>query len=328
MSGRRRVSVITLGGTIASVPDSYGNDAVPRLTAEQLVESVPLIHTLADLELHSYRQYPSGDLTFDDIVELARLIEAQAEGVDGVVVTQGTDTLEESSFLLDQLLRTEIPVVMTGAMRNAGLPGADGPANLLAAVRIAACDEARGLGPVVVFADEIHLPRFVRKTHSSSVTAFESSNLGPIGWVTEERVRVLVRPVSRPAMIRLDKVGPCPTVGIITFGLGSSPLKPDHVVGFQGLVLEAFGGGHVPSRTIQSLVEIQELIPVVFASRTGAGELYRSTYSFPGSERDLLDRGFVSAGSLDGLKARVLLSLLLATGADAHEVAEAFGSLP
>lgn len=327
MSGRRRVSVITLGGTIASVPDSHGNDAVPRLTGDQLVGSVPLIREVADLELHSFRQYPSGDLALDDIVELARLIEAQAEGVDGVVITQGTDTLEETSFLLDQLLPMDTPVVLTGAMRNAGLPGADGPANLLAAVRVAASDEAGGLGPVVVFADEIHLPRFVRKTHASSVTAFESPNLGPIGWVTEERVRVPVRPVSRPALLRIAEVGSCPAVGIIKMGLGNAPLRPDHVVGFQGLVVEVFGGGHVPSHTIQSLVAIQELMPVVFASRTGAGELYRSTYSFPGSERDLLARGFISAGTLDGPKARVLLSLLLATGADADEVAEAFGSL-
>ncbi len=327
MSGKRRVSVITLGGTIASVPDAHGHDAVPRLTAEQLVESVPMVREAADLELQTFRQYPSGDLTLDDIVELARVIEQQADAVDGVVVTQGTDTLEESAFVLDLLVRTDVPVVLTGAMRNSGLPGADGPANLLAAVRVAASDEARGLGPLVVFADAIHLPRFVRKTHASSVTAFESPQLGPIGWVTEERVRVPVRPDIRPAHVGLEDVGPCPAVGIITMGLGNAPLRLEHVAGLEGLVVEAFGGGHVPSYTVDSLVAIQELIPVVFASRTGAGELYRSTYKFPGSERDLLARGFVSAGSLDGPKARALLSLLLAAGAGADEIATAFGSL-
>lgn len=145
-----RIAVITLGGTIASVPDSNGNDAVPRMTAEALFDAVPQARKLATLTSHSFRQYPSGDLSLADILELASLIEdmAQAQDTDGVVITQGTDTLEETSFLLDLLLATDLPVVFTGAMRNHGLPGADGPANLLGAVQVATNHQSRGLGRV------------------------------------------------------------------------------------------------------------------------------------------------------------------------------------
>lgn len=324
-TGRPRVCVITLGGTIASVPDSAGRDAVPRLSAEELVSSVPLVDEVAELDLQTFRQCPSGDLTLDDAVELAGLVNGSAEQYDGIVITQGTDTLEESAYVLDQLVRTEVPVVLTGAMRNAGLPGADGPANLLGSVRVAASEVARGLGVLVVFADQIHLARFVRKVATSSVAAFESPNLGPVGWVTEDRVRVQARPQDRSPAVRTEDLDrPVPPVGIIKLGMGAAPPRQAHVEGMAGLVVEVFGGGHVPGYLVEQLVEIDRSIPVVFASRTGSGELYRSTYRFPGSERDLLERGLVSAGHLDGLKARLLLSLLLASGADRDDIAAAF----
>lgn len=319
------ISVITLGGTIASVADARGHDAVPELSPSQLLESVPMAAQVVSVRLTSFRQYPSGDLTLQDIVELARLIEAECESADGVVITQGTDTLEETSYLLDLLLTTDSPVVLTGAMRNAGLPGADGPANLLAALRVAASADARGMGPLVVFGDEVHLPRFVRKTHSGSVTAFASPNAGPVGWVTEDRVRLPLVPRTRPLPVPLERVGTSiPAIGIVKVGLGSAPLDLQAAAGLEGLVVEVLGGGHVPSAHVESLVALHERIPVVMATRTGAGELYRSTYAFPGSEKDLLERGIVSAGWLDGPKARILLALLLSITADRQEIERGF----
>lgn len=319
------VSVITLGGTIASVANAQGHDAVPELSPSDLFDSVPIAKDLARLRLHSFRQYPSGDLTFKDIVELARLVEREGEVVDGIVITQGTDTLEETSYMLDLLVRTDTPVVMTGAMRNAGLPGADGPANLLAALRVASSTAARGLGPLVVFGDEIHLPRFVRKMHSSSVTAFASPTAGPLGWVTEDRVRIPLVPRGRLEGIAIDALTtPLATVGVIKVGLGAAPLRSEHVVGLDGLVVEAMGGGHVPRSIVDSLSALHDQLPVVMATRTGAGELYESTYGFPGSEKDLLARGIVSAGWLDGAKARVLLTLLLSSASDRSEIREGF----
>ena len=324
-----RVLVVTLGGTIASVPDQAGYDAVPRLSPEQLVASVPGVEHVAELCTESFRQYPSGDLSVADVVELAALVRERGADVDGVVITQGTDTLEETSFLLELLLgRDAPPVALTGAMRNSGLAGADGPGNLLAALRVAASPLARDVGPVVVFADEIHLPRFVRKLHSASIHAFGSPTTGPIGWVIEDRVRIPLVPRRRgPVCTPDDLPATIPEVGILRLGLGSGPVRPEHVAGFDGLVVEAFGGGHVPSPVVDSLSEIAARIPVVMATRTGAGELYEATYAFPGSERDLLDRGLISAVALDGAKARLQLILLLAGHADRATIRESFETL-
>lgn len=325
-----RVAVITLGGTIASVPDSNGNDAVPKMTAEALFDAVPQARKLATLTSHSFRQYPSGDLSLGDILELAGLIEdmAQAQDIDGVVITQGTDTLEETSFLLDLLLATDLPVVLTGAMRNPGLPGADGPANLLGAVRVATNHQSRGLGPVVVFNDEIHLPRFVRKMHSASTAAFSSPNAGPIGWINEGRVRVPLRPAARTRPVPRELVASSrlPRVALLKLGLDveDSLIRLVLQEGFDGIVIETFGGGHVPCQLMSSLAKAADELPVVFASRTGAGELYESTYGFPGSERDLLAHGLLSSGMLDGLKSRLLLTILLATGATRDEITQRF----
>lgn len=319
-----RVAVFTLGGTIASVPQSDGADAVPRLGPEELIAAIPQAHHLADLSLMPFRQYPSGDLKIEDIVALAEQIDAVAAEFDGFVVTQGTDTLEETSFLLELLLDTDRPVVLTGAMRNSGLPGADGPANMLAALRVAISPDARGIGPLVVFSDEIHLPRFVRKTHSSRIAAFTSPNAGPIGWINEDRVRIALRPRARNGTFDRSRLGAIPNVAVISIGLGSPPLDAASIAGYAGLVIQGFGGGHVPGAMVQSLAEAVAVKPVVLATRTGAGEIYESTYAFPGSERDLLQHGLVSAGSLDAYKARLLLTLLIATGVDRRTIEARF----
>jgi len=302
------------------------------LSPAELLAAVPAAATIAEITVESFRQYPAGDLSIDDVVELAELIRQRAGDVDGFVVTQGTDTLEETSYLLDLLLGDHDgdspPVVLTGAMRNAALPGADGPANILSAVRVAISPEAAGLGPLVVFADEIHLPRFVRKVHSSSVGAFVSPGTGPLGWVTEDRVRIPLVPRDPTPTVRLRRSGPLPTVGIIKIGLGTGPILREHVTGMDGLVVEAFGGGHVPGAIVESVARISSSIPVVMVTRTGGGEVYESTYSFPGSERDLLERGIISGHWLDGAKARVLLILLLASGADRSVIQARFAEAP
>lgn len=325
---RPRLLVVTLGGTVASVPAEGAAGAAPRLGPAELLRSVPEARRLADIESLSFRQYPSGDLVIGDVVELAELIRTRSALVDGVVVLQGTDTLEETSYLLELLLGADgPPVVLTGAMRNPSVPGADGPANIMAAIRVAASDQAAGLGPLVVFADQIHLPRFVRKTHTSSVAAFGSPNTGPIGWVTENRVRIPLAPRGYRTPFRTEQlVTPLPTVGMVTMGLGSGPLLDGHVVGMDGLVVEAFGGGHVPGTIVDSLAEVNDRIPVVLVTRTGAGELYESTYDFPGAERDLLGRGLISGSAFGAAKARLLLICLLASGAGREEMRSHFGS--
>lgn len=321
------VSVLALGGTIAST--GSGGGVTPSLTADQLVESVPRLAEVARIDGATFRQVPSPELTLDDLIALAEEIERRlSRGDAGVVVTQGTNTIEETAFVLDVLVDADSPVVVTGAMRNPTLAGADGPANLLAAVSTAASPEARGLGTVVVFADEILAARYVRKAHTQSVSPFQSSPIGPIGWLSEGVVRVGARPVGR-RHLALSRSGEPPPVALLTFGQGDEGRLVSAIVsaGYRGLVVEATGGGHVTARSVPELERLAGEMPVVLTSRTGAGELLRRTYSFVGSEVDLMQRGLIPAGAMTAAQARMLVRLLLAAGAAVDEVRQAFAAL-
>ena len=362
MEGRCGLKVVlfTLGGTIAMAgaggrgdvggvdPDGGGGagadggarGVVARLTGAELTASVAgLGATGVELDVRDAQAVPSANLTFGQVVSVVQAASrAVAEGARGVVVTQGTDTLEETSFLADLVWPHEEPLVFTGAMRNPTLAGADGPANLLASVLTAASDEARGLGALVVFNDEIHAPRWVRKGHSTSTATFVSPNAGPIGQVVEGRVRVLARPPRRDRVLlegvlagvgegeeatvsRFDES----RVALYTVSLDDDGLLLNGIADTHaGLVIAGYGVGHVPSALAPVLGSLAERIPVVLASRTGAGSVLRHTYGAIGSEVDLQRRGLINAGLLDPYKARVLLRLLLAAGAGREEIAKAF----
>ena len=321
------VTYFALGGTIASIREPGRSGAAPALTATELLRSIALPDSV-EVDVVQFLQVPSPEITITDIIRLHEAIRAAVtNGARGIVVSQGTDTLEESAFLLDLLWEGPEPIVLTGAMRGPSLPGSDGPANLVAAVQVAACELVRGCGVVVVFNDEIHAARFARKTHTSNPAAFCSPTLGPIGWIAEGRPVVATRPVP---MQRLPspKTTLVPPVALITMGLGDEGLLLQAVakLGYQGLVVEAFGGGHMRAASVPVLAELSATMPVVLASRTGAGQVLRGTYDFPGSEMDLLRRGLVHGGYLDGLKARLLLSLCLANKMSQRQIAQTFGS--
>jgi L-asparaginase len=319
------IALFTLGGTIAMAGHSV--NGVKRLTGADLVTAVPSLAEVP-LEVYDTHAVPSPDLTFTQVLDLvdaaSRAVEA---GATGVVVTQGTDTLEETAFLVDLIWPHASPFVLTGAMRNPTLAGADGPANLLAAARTAAAPEARELGALVVLNDEIHAARGVRKTHSTSTASFASPDSGPIGHVIEGQVRILVRPVRRkplPAQPGTASLRAA-RVALYTASLDDdAPLLADIPRFYQGLVVAGFGVGHVPSALAPVLGDLAERIPVVLTSRTGAGSVLRQTYGAVGSETDLQRRGLINGGLLDPYKARVLLRLLLADGADRSAVADAF----
>ncbi|HKC28604.1 MAG TPA: asparaginase [Jatrophihabitans sp.] len=330
---RQRLLIIACGGTISSarVGDAIG--ASPTLTAQQLVADLPQLAAIADIEASTFSMLPSPHMTLDEVLRLLRFIDGRLDAepaVDGVVVTHGTDTLEEVAFALDLLWRHDRPLVVTGAMRNSSVPGSDGPANLVAAALTAASPAAAGLGVLVVVNDEIHAARFARKSHTASVATFRSPTIGPIGYLAEGDPRIVLAPRQRLPLRRVpDSVLDSP-VALLKMAIGEDDRLLGHVVaaGYRGVVIEGFGGGHVTREIADSpaLAELLAQVPVVLSSRAGAGEPLRRTYSgFAGSEIDLLGRGLISSGALDGPKSRVLLTLLLATGADEDEIRLAFG---
>jgi L-asparaginase len=322
--------VVALGGTIAMTAEHGRAGVAPALDAEALVEAVPGLHGLAKIETESFARVPGAHLTLPDLLRLAcRIDQLAGEGVEGIVVTQGTDTIEESAMALDLLLTTDHPVVVTGAMRDPAQPGADGPANVRGAVLVAASDRARGMGVLVSMNDEIHAARFVRKTHTSRPSAFGSPGAGPVGWTAEDRVRIPLR-LSRRVHVDLPpQAGTIAPVALVTAALGDDgrmlPALPRH--GYKGVVVAGFGVGHVTEPMVEGLIGLAREIPVVLASRTGAGETFTSTYGFPGSERDLLGRGLIPAGALAAPQARVLLALALSAGWSTTSIAAAYDAL-
>jgi L-asparaginase len=310
-----KIALLATGGTVAMTSDD-GAGARPTVSGQALAAMGGWGEDIV-VEARQVLQKPSASLTLADVATLAEAIEAAvAEGFAGVVVTHGTDTIEETAFALGLMLSVDAPVVLTGAMRTPDQPGADGPANIATAVRVAASVEARGLGPLVVFGDEIHAGALVRKTHTQRAAAFSSFPFGPIGLIAEGRVRITLRPA--PSALTLRPIGPVPVVPILHAGMD---LEPETIEAFLdapigGLVLAAAGGGHVSARSADALEKLAIRVPVILASRTGAGAVLTKSYGYDGGEMDLIGRGLIPAGPLRAVQARILLQLLLSNIAD------------
>ena len=338
-----RIHVLALGGTIAMV---QGEKAVrPGLLAENLISALPELSQLADFNAETVSKLGSFDLTLDSLLKLATHIQniSGRSIADGVVITQGTDTLEETAFLLDVVLDVEIPVVVIGAMRNPLMISADGPGNLLAAVRTIISPEVREsegkLGVLVTMLDTIHTARHVAKTDSSRIDAFSSPPTGPMGVLVEDRVRIHMYP-DRNWKIAFKDICPGTSpaamqdhpkqVGLVTIGLDESGgflralCESEDLLGYDGLVLAAMGGGHIPGCLTDYVSAIATRVPVLITSRTGSGILLRKTYEMIGAEIDLANRGTINAGSLPPLKARILLTLMLMAKAKPEQIKEIF----
>jgi L-asparaginase len=322
-----RVAVGSLGGTITMTAVGPGG-VRPTLGAADLVEALGPAGDGLDVTAATLATLPGASLTTDDVLDALRWADAQvAGGAAGAVLVQGTDTLEETAYLLDLHWARSEPLVVTGAMRPPAAPGADGPANLVAAVRTAAAPAARGRGVLVVLDDEIHAAARVRKTSSTATGAFVSPVFGPLG-VLVEGDPVFRNALDRPAPLALPPRGTAPWVPLLEAALGEdgTTLRAVCDAGCAAVVVSAFGAGHVSAAAAEVVGEVVAAgTPVVVASRTGSGTTLTRTYGFPGSEPDLAARGACLAGWLDARKARILVRSLLAAGAGQSELRAELG---
>jgi L-asparaginase len=330
-----RIHILALGGTIATRPDASGAMQM-GLGADDLVAAVPLLETVAQVEAETVSRVGSHSLGLDLIHELAAKIRGLK--ADGVVVTQGTDTLEETSFLLDLLLDLETPVIVTAAMRNPSLTSPDGPGNLLAAVRVAADPwvrkNASALGVLAVMLDEVYAAADVAKVHPTRLNGFAAPQIGPVAALVEDRVVPMTMPVREAVVAARRRLGTAAgkaaPVALFWTALDDGlPLIPlmlaaSDRVGYRGAVVAAMGGGHVPERAVDNVARLAAAMPTVISPRTGGGPMLRKTYAGPSSEIALREAGLIWGGRLHPLKGRVLLETCLRAGLDRKAIIELF----
>ncbi len=313
------LAVISLGGTIAMGQhdaDGLHVSLGAREFADLLRTKRPDL-TIVGVDL---AQRDSSELGPNDLAQLLdALHELAREGAAGVVITTGTDSMEEVAFALERVVPDGLSVVVTGAMRAPTLDSHDGPANLRAALTVLTSPFAADVGVVVVMNDEIHGADMVRKSHATSTSSF-TSYPGALGWVSGDVALLVTRPARRRARL----TGPfdlSPVVApLVTTHLGDDGSALDALGSrpVDGVVIQAFGSGRLTPGAARAALELATRLPVVIASRTGAGLLERATYSAPGSEARLFAGGVLNAGWLTGVQARLLLELALRTGHRDH----------
>jgi L-asparaginase len=320
MSATMRVRVLAAGGTIAMSGD---DGATLALDAEDLLASVPSLTGQPGLEGQTVANLPSAHLTLADQLRICRTARDAARRGIGVVVTHGTDTLEETAMLCDVIHDAQAPIVFTGAIRAASAPGADGPANLVDAVSVARSEEAMGMGVLVVFGGEIHHARCARKTDTTSLTAFSSPQTGPLGRVTEGHPSFWSRiprnqPLDPPALDHRVLVVPTTGGDDGTLARAALASEPD------GIVIGTLGAGHLHPDLLRLWAEASERIAVVAYCRPERGVVLSGTYGYAGSERELRESRIIPAAFLSPQAARMKLLACLASGLSIEETRWAF----
>jgi L-asparaginase len=312
-----RIAVLATGGTIAGSAASVTNTAGYQagvVGVDRLLEAVPALSGVAQIRPEQIASIDSKDMTLALWTTLAERVNAliASDDIDGVVITHGTDTLEETAYLLHLTVKGSKPVVLTAAMRPASALSADGPLNLLNAVTVAASKAAHGQGVLVAFNNRIHSARDVVKTSTYAVDAFQSPEVGALGWVQDGRVE-FQRSVTRPHTVSSEFAvrATWPPVEIIASYAGVSRIAVDAFVaaGVRGIVVAGTGNGSIHASVQQPLADaVKQGVAVVRSSRVGSGHVMRNG----AAPDDAL--GFVTAGALNPYKARVLLMLALVAG--------------
>lgn len=306
----KKILIMHTGGTIAMSEDKRTGEVKPNLE-NPLHDSLTSLQNV-DFTIEDFLNIPSPHMTMEYMVSLAKRIDhlISTEDFDGVVVTHGTDTLEETAYLLDLILKHDCPVVVTGAMRSSNELGSDGPHNLLSSIRTAMSDDALGKGVLIVLNDEIHTAKNATKTHTSNIATFQSPQYGPIGIVTKRFVQFHHTPTNNE---RFDIISLSKKVLLIkaVAGMEREILEAFCNMDIDGLVIEALGQGNMPPETVEPIKNLVEKgVPVVLVSRCFNG-IVQDIYGYDGGGKQLKDLGVIFTNGLNGQKARIKLMVAL-----------------
>ncbi len=319
----KHLLVIHTGGTISMSQDQSNKVVTNDINPISMHQDV--INQYAQIDELNPFNVPSPHMTIQHVKQLKDIIlEAVTNKYyDGFVITHGTDTLEETAFLLDLILGIEQPVVITGAMRSSNEIGSDGLYNYISAIRVASDEKARHKGVMVVFNDEIHTARNVTKTHTSNTNTFQSPNHGPLGVLTKDRVQFHHMPYRQQALENVNEKLNVPLVKAY-MGMPGDIFSFYSREGIDGMVIEALGQGNIPPSALEGIQQLVYLnIPIVLVSRSFNG-IVSPTYAYDGGGYQLAQQGFIFSNGLNGPKARLKLLVALSNNLDKAEIKSYF----
>jgi L-asparaginase len=318
----KKLLLIHTGGTIAMAQNHSGH-VLPN-EINPLDASLPKATDIADITTRHFSNLPSPHITPEIMLRLAHFIgkELQDGSYDGVVITHGTDTLEETAYFLQLTIGAPIPIVLTGAMRSSNEVGSDGEFNLITALRVAVSKAAQDKGVLVVFNGEIHSAFNVTKTHTSSVDTFKSVHFGNLGMVTKDHVYLFNTPLLKPThmVTQLSK-----RVAVLKVYAGMEPdlLLAVSELGYDGLVLEVLGQGNVPPSLVDAIQTLTQQMPIVIVSRCFNG-IVQDVYGYTGGGQQLKELGVIFSNGLNSQKARLKLMIELEISATHPALEESF----
>jgi L-asparaginase len=321
----KKILVMTTGGTILSVYDPERKSITPGLNGHDLVE--PIVRNLpgVKLDVQDFVQKPGPHLTPQIALDIAEQLERMKNQYDGIVVIQGTDTVEEFAYMVSLITSSEKPIVFTGAMKSSNEYYADGLGNITASIQVACSPESWGRGVMVVFNENIFSPQDIVKMHTSSIDSFQAPDTGPVGRVVHGGV-CFYHEKKQPIILKKTIE---PNVELLKVSIGSHPFLLDACIdeGIRGIVIEGLGAGNVPPEWVQSIENaINKKISVIVTSRCLQGSV-NPMYDYVGGGISLERLGVIFAGHLSGPKAKIKLMLLLGQSPTltAEELAAAFG---
>jgi L-asparaginase len=321
----KKILVVFTGGTFSMKIDKKTGGAVPRYSGDELLDKIPEAKELADITCYDFGKYPGPHMTPALMMNLSMKIRElmQQEEYAGIVVTHGTDTLEETAYFLDLTIKTATPIVVIGSMKNSSEPDWDGPRNLLDAIHICLTDNCRNIGVLVCLNGEINAASEVTKIYTEQIDSFTSLDFGDLGFVQNGRV-ILNRLPRRLETIETDKLVANVDLLTVYAGMDDKFFRYSADSGVEGIVVEALGVGNVPPPAFEGIkYAVEKGIPVVLVSRCPAGETL-DIYSYPGAGKWLHKLGVIFADYLNGQKARIKLMLALGITKDKKKLRKLF----